>query len=192
MDPIKPILGVDVDSTVWDTSAWVREAVLEATGDTPDLEAIATWSHLLDAYGEEATAKIFDRVLSPDRVAERVPYPNASEVLRLLQEERDIKVHFITHNWDSASMTPRLEPWLKEHFGPDVGLTVTTEDKLGVLGGLDAFGMIDDRPGTIERVAGAGLWTAAKVQPWNRDLISKRPDIHGFYDWREVPALLPI
>ncbi len=188
---MKPVLGVDVDSTVWDTSSWVREAVLEATGDTLDMETIATWTHLLDTYGEETTTRIFNRVLSPGRVAERVPYPNASGVLRGLQEQRGIRIHFITYNWDPAFMTPRLEPWLKEHFGPDVGLTVTTEDKLLVLGELGAFGMIDDRPGTIERVADAGLWAAAKVQPWNRDLLAETPDVHGFLDWREVPALLP-
>lgn len=185
------VLGVDVDSTVWDVSVWVREAVLEVTGDTLDLGSVTTWTHVLDAYGEEATVEIFDRVLSPERVREREPYPGAPEVLRRLQDERGIEVHFITHNWDPASMTPRLQPWLREHFGPAVGLTVTTDDKLGILRELGAFGLIDDRPDTIGRVADAGLWAATLVQPWNRDLVVARDDIHGFSDWREVPGLLP-
>lgn len=191
MSAMRLLLGVDVDSTVWDTGAWVCDAVLEVTGETLDIETATTWTHVLDAYGEEATTRIFDRALSPERVREREPYPGASEVLRRLQEH-GVKIHFLTHNWDPASMTPRLEPWLKEHFGPGVELTVTTEDKLGILRDLGAFGMIDDRPDTIRRVADAGMWAAAKFQPWNRELLSTRPDIPGFSEWREVPNLLPV
>ena len=185
---MKRILGVDVDSTVWSTGARVREAVLEITGDTPDLEVFSTWTHVLDAYGEETTAEIFDRVLSPQRVRERKPYPGSVEVLRQLQEERGISVHFVTHN--PKNMIPHLEPWLNEHFGQGVGLTVTTGDKLSVLHKLGAFGLIDDRPEILERAADAGLWVAAKIQPWNRELLAERADVHGFSDWCEVPNLL--
>jgi len=183
-------LGLDVDSTIWDTGSWIRSAVLEVTGETLDMHRISTWTHVLDTYGEETTTAIFDRVFDPERVREREPYPGASEVLRTLQESRGIEVHFVTHN-DPEIMTPRLDPWLKAHFGPDVGLTVTTGDKLGILEELGAFGLIDDRPDTIGRVADAGLWTAAKIQPWNRDLLAKRSDVHVFTHWREVPDLLP-
>jgi hypothetical protein len=68
--------------------------------------------------------------------------------------------------------------------------TLTTQDKLGVLRELGAFGLIDDRPDILER--DAGLWTAAGIQPWNRELVAERPDVHGFSDWREVPNLLPV
>jgi hypothetical protein len=87
-------------------------------------------------------------------------------------------------------MTPHLEPWLREHFGPDVGLTVTVEDKLGILDHLEAFGMVDDRPDTIARVADAGLWAATMVQPWNRKLVTERADVYGFDSWHEVPDIL--
>jgi hypothetical protein len=185
-------LGSDVDSTVWDTGARVREAVLEITGDTLNLEAVTTWADLLDAYGEQMTTEIFARVLSPERVREREPYPGSAEVLRYLQEERGVRIHFITRNHDPGAMTPSLEPWLKEHFGPGVGLTVTTEDKLVILHELGAFGLIDDRPEILERAADAGLWAAAKIQPWNRELVAQRADVRGFSDWREVPNLLPV
>jgi hypothetical protein len=184
-------LACDVDSTVWNTGARVREVVLEITGETLDLEAVTTWTHVLNAYGEQATTEIVARVLSPERVDEREPYPSAPEVLRHLQDERGIRVHFVTHN-DPEAMTPYLEPWLKEHFGPGVGLTVTTGDKLGILRELGAFGLVDDRPEILERAADAGLWVAAKIQPWNRDLVARRADVHGFSDWREVPDLLPV
>ena len=187
---MKPTLCADVDSTIWDTGAWVRSAVLDITGETLDIERITTWTHVLDTYGEKTTTAVFDRVFDPERVRDREPYPGASEVLRALQESQGIEIHFVTHN-DPELMTPHLEPWLRTHFGPDVGLTVTKEDKLGILEQLGAFGLIDDRPDTIGRVADAGLWTAAKIQPWNRDLLTRRSDIHGFSHWQEVPDLLP-
>ena len=181
------VLACDVDSTVWDTGACVRAATFEVTGERPDPATLFTWTHLLDTYGEPATTSIFDRVFDPTRIREREPYLGAPEVLRALQE--DVKVHFVTRN-NSGIVGSLLEPWLKENFGPEVGLTVTMEDKLGILRDLDAFGLIDDRPETLVRAADAGLWTAAKLQPWNRDLVAKRPDLHGFSDWRAVPSLI--
>jgi 5'(3')-deoxyribonucleotidase len=187
---LKPTLCADVDSTIWDTGAWVSSAVLEIAGEVLDTDRITTWTHVLDTYGEKTTMAIFDRVFDPERVRDRQPYPHAPEVLRALQEKQDIGIHFVTHN-DTEIMAPHLDPWLRTHFGPNVGLTVTTEDKLGILDALGAFGLIDDRPDTIERVADAGLWAAAMKQPWNRDLLSRRGDVHGFSHWREVPNLLP-
>ena len=184
------ILGLDVDSTIWNPIPWIREAVRDVTGGELDLEACTTWTHVLDAYGEEAAMEIYTRVLSPERVRQRAPYPGSTEVLRDLQG-RGIGVHFITHNWDPEAMIPHLGPWLREHFGPEVGLTVTVEDKLGLLDSLGAFGLIDDRPDTIARVADAGLWAATMVQPWNRELVAERADVYGFESWHEVPELLP-
>jgi hypothetical protein len=187
---LKPTLCSDVDSSIWDTGAWVCSAVLDITGETLDIDRITTWTHVLDTYGEKTTTAIFDRVFDPERVRDRKPYPGASRVLRALQVRQGIGVHFVTHN-DLEIMAPHLEPWLKAHFGTGIGLTVTTGDKLGVLEELGAFGLIDDRPDTIERVAEAGLWAAAMKQPWNRDLLTRRSDVHGFSHWQEVPDLLP-
>jgi 5'(3')-deoxyribonucleotidase len=187
---LKPTLCADVDSTIWDTGAWVCSAVLDITGETLDIDRITTWTHVLDTFGEKLSTAIFDRVFDPERVRDREPYPGASEVLRALQERHGIEIHFVTHN-DPEIMASHLGPWLRTHFGPSVGLTVTIEDKLGILEELDAFGLIDDRPDTIERVASAGLWAAAMIQPWNRDLLTRRSDVHGFSHWQEVPALLP-
>jgi 5'(3')-deoxyribonucleotidase len=187
---LKPVLCTDVDSTVWDTGAWVCSAVLEFTGETLDIDRITTWTHVLDTYGEEATTAIFERVFDPERIRHRELYPGASEVLCALREGYGIDLHFVTHN-DPETMPPYLEPWLEAHFGPGVGLTVTTGDKLGILEELGAFGLIDDRPDTLSRVADAGLWAATKIQPWNRDLLARRSDVHSFSHWREVPDLLP-
>lgn len=185
-------LGIDLDSTIWDTGARVCEAVFEVTGETLDLESVSSWIHVLDTYGEEKTTEIFDHVFSPGAIRARKPYPGAAEVLRRLQSELGIKVHFVTRGHDPEALGPHLELWLGEHFGPDIGLTVTTGEKLSVLEEISAFGMIDDRPETLERVAGAGLWAVARIQPWNREFVAARADIHGFLDWREVPDLLPV
>ena len=187
---MKPTLCTDVDSTIWDTGAWVCSAVLEVTGETLDMERITTWTHVLDTFGEKTTSVIFDRVFDPERVRDRQPYPGAPAVLRALQERHGIEIHFVTHN-DPEIMATHLEPWLRTHFGPGVGLTVTTEDKLNILEELGAFGLIDDRPDTIGRVADASLWAAAIIQPWNRDLVASRSDVRGFSHWLEVPYLLP-
>jgi phosphoglycolate phosphatase-like HAD superfamily hydrolase len=184
-----PTLCLDVDSTIWDTGAWVCAAVLEVTGEELDVEEVTTWTHVLDTYGEETTALVFDRVFDPARIREREPYPGAPEALHRLQEDFGIAVHFVTHN-DPETMTPHLKTWLEARFGPDVGLTVTTGDKLGVIEEIGAFGLIDDRPDTIERVADADLWAATKIQPWNRDLVAARSDVHGFHHWQEVYGLL--
>lgn len=188
---MKRILGVDVDSTIWDVESKVREAVLRVTGDELDSGSVSTWTHLLNTYGEETTTRIFDMVLAPERIPEREPYPGAREVLRSFQERHDLSVHFVTRHPFPGDIAPALRSWLKENFGPEVGLSVTPAEKLGVLRELGAFGMIDDRPDTLAAVADAGLWTAAKVQPWNRAFLEGRPDILRFMDWREVPGLLP-
>ena len=185
-----PVLGLDVDSTVWDLTAWVCDAVFDVTGERLDPDSLSTWTHVLDAYGEEAAMEIYTRALSPKRVGEREPYPGSAEVLRRLQEEHVIGIHFITRHYEPDAIQPRLEPWLRAHFGREVGLTVTTGDKLPFLRRCGAFGLIDDHPDTIGRVADAGLWAAAKIQPWNRALLAERTDVHGFSDWREVPELL--
>jgi len=185
-----PTLALDLDSTLWDTGAVVRDAALEVTGERLDVGY--TWTHVLDACGEEATAEIFDRVYSPEAIRAREPYPGAAEAIRHLQRGLGIRIRVVTRGHDPEVLGPHLELWLGERFGPGIGLTVTTGDKLPVLREIGAFGIIDDRSETLERVADAGLWAAARLQPWNRELVAARPDVHGFSDWREVPDLLPV
>jgi hypothetical protein len=188
---LRRTLGVDVDSTIWDLTEWVCEAVLDVTGERLDPESTTTWTRILDVYGEEAAMEVYDRVLSPGRVHEREPYPGSVEVLHSLQEERGIEVHFITRNWDPEVMRLHLKPWLRRHFGSRVELSVTSEDKLDILQEIGAFGMVDDRPETIRRVADSGLWAATIIQPWNRELLASYTNVYGFTSWQEFPHLLP-
>lgn len=180
-----------MDSTVWDVAAPFCEAVREITGNRPDPESMFTWTNVLETYGEVVTMEIYDRVMGPARIRERELYPGSAEVLRHLQEEPGLIVHFVTRNHDSGLTRRHLWPWLKERFGPDVGLTVTAGDKVEVLREIGAFGLVDDHPETLIEVSEAGLFAAAKIQPWNRKVVEERPDVFGFDDWRELPALLP-
>lgn len=186
-----PTLAVDVDSTVWDVAAPFCEAVREITGGEPNLGETFTWTGVLETYGEGVTTEIYDRLFGPGRIREREPYPHSAEVLRNLQDKRGLTVHFVTRNNDPGLIRQHLWSWLREHFGPDVGLTVTAGSKTEVLRGLGAFGLVDDHQQTLIDATEAGLWTAAKIQPWNRGVVQERPDVRGFEDWRELPALLP-
>src|SRR5215217_750754 len=114
-------LACDIDATVWNTGAWVCAAVLEVTGETLDMDEVTTWTHVLDTYGEETTTAIFDRVFDPERIRDREPYPGAPEVLRTLQDNPGIAIHFVTHNDPGIIATP-LKSWLRIHFGPMLGL----------------------------------------------------------------------
>ena len=57
-----------------------------------------------------ASTEIFDRVFSPEAIRTREPYPGAAEVLRQIQGELGIKVHFVTHGFDPEALRPHLEP----------------------------------------------------------------------------------
>ncbi len=139
---MKPILAADVDSTVWSPGAWVREAVLELTGETLDLESVTTLTYLFDLYEEKVAVAVFERVFSPERVREREPYPGSAEVLRRLQEGHGIRVHFVTRHYDPEAIGPRLEPWLREHFGREV------RDRGQLARGVDDRGCASDGPPT--------------------------------------------
>lgn len=188
---MRPTLAVDVDSTVWDVAGPVAGAVLEVTGERLDPAQTSTWAALIERYGEEGAAEIHARALAPERIPDREPYPGAPEALLRLQRERGIRVHFVTRNPFPEEIEAPLRAWLRRHFGAGVGLTVTTGRKLEVLRGIGAFGLVDDRPGDLALAAGAGLWVAAKLQPWNRGFVARRPEVRGFASWREFPEPPP-
>ncbi len=101
------VLARDVDSTVWNLSAWLCEAVLDVTGEPLGPEAVNTWANVLEAYGESAAIEIYTRALSPHRVREREPYTGTTEVLRCLQEERDIQIPFTIHTYEGCEVPHR-------------------------------------------------------------------------------------
>ena len=53
-------MGADVDSTVWDLTAWVCKATFDVTGEQLNPEKITTWTRVLDFYGEEAATHIYE------------------------------------------------------------------------------------------------------------------------------------
>lgn len=180
------ILGVDVDSTVWPFHDWFCEALPGMT-----YEAWSSWGYCFKAFEKEAVYKAFDKALDPKRVAERPLYPGVAEAIARLKRW-GIGIHFITHNHRPDAMRPYLVPWLKEHFGEDVGVTIvpSSVSKLDLLEEIGAFGMVDDHPTLIADVADAGMFAATKIHPWCKDMVEAHPEVHGFESWDVMPYLL--
>jgi hypothetical protein len=92
---------------------------------------------------------------------------------------------------DPEPMRNALAKWLREELAVPFGLSVTkTGSKLPIMERVGAFGICDDRPDFIESVADAGLWAATKLHPWNREIVERRSDVHGFEHWKDVPDLV--
>ena len=98
------VLACDVDSTVWNLSAWLCEAVLDVTGEPLDPEAVNTWANVLEAYDESAVIEIYTRALSSHRVREREPYTGTTKALRCPQEERDIQIPFTIRTYEGCDV----------------------------------------------------------------------------------------
>ena len=89
---ITPILGLDVDSTIWNLTTWICEAVRDVTGEELDPESCTTWTHVLDAYGEEAAMEIYTRVLSPTSTRTR-SYPGSAKVCEIFRRRESSSTH---------------------------------------------------------------------------------------------------
>lgn len=183
------VLAVDVDSTVWDSVAFYREAIEEMGLVVPSVAEIDTWEYFYTRYGSEAANDIFARALHPDRITSRTLYPNAARIIRKLQREWHMRIIFITHNHDPEAMVVPLSVWLRSNFGDAVGVCVLhgSESKMEILKAIGALGMVEDKPSMLEEVADAGLLSLAKVHPYNREVVASNDRIRGFDDWVEVP-----
>jgi hypothetical protein len=185
-----PILGLDVDSTIWDSPRFYHDALEHLTGDRGNYNEVDRWDYYFVTYGSEIAMQMFETALDPDRMTERPLYPHVKDAMR---EIRDMGVvpYFISHNWKAHEIEEPLTLWLHEHFG-EAKVVVVDHDtsKLDILKEVGAFGVIDDKGPFIVEAAESGLWAAAKWHPHNASLVEDHPDIFVFDDWREVPAKL--
>lgn len=184
------VLCLDVDSTIWRMESVFSSVVYEATGIHYNYENMPHWDHFHQTVGHERANRTFDLVLHPERMSERELYPGVAEALQEIHQS-GIELHFITHNPNPDLVRVPLVRWLNYHLDIPFGLSVTaTGRKLKIMRRRGSFGIIDDRPDFIEKVADAGLWAATKIHPWNQEVVERRGDIHGFEDWSEVPQLI--
>ena len=182
-----PLIVFDIDSTLWDLTPWLSE-YLEGLSH----EDIATWTYLFDHYGDEAAGAAFAAVLEPRRVRDRHFYPGAKDAIKGVQEA-GFRVAFLSHNPYPAQIEPYVRVWLYEHLGFDIGAACVLHSsvpKLDVLRTWGAYGVVDDKPETLEAAADAGMFAATLIQPWNRELVKDRPDVFGFERWEQFNEIL--
>lgn len=185
------LLGIDVDNTIFDFDTLVNAAMLDVCGVEYEYEDKSHWDYWFDLAPEDGVVEALRLALDPTKVMERELYPGVVEALEELYDD-GIRPHFITHNFfDPQRMRNALAMWLEEVITVPFGLSVVnTGPKLTVMRRIDAFGILDDKPDFIESVADAGLFAATKIHPWNREVVERRSDVHGFEHWSEVPGLL--
>jgi FMN phosphatase YigB (HAD superfamily) len=183
------VLAVDVDSTIWDFSPVMHDALREVCGVECDYEQVADWQHWFTLTDKENVYKAFSLALDPEKVKEREMYPGVDEALKEIHDQ-GVRIHFVTNNHDPEPMRNALAYWLLDNLSVPFGLTVLKDSKFPVLKRVGAFGVIDDRPDFIESAADKGYWVATKLHPWNREVVKKREDIGFFDDWREVPGMI--
>ncbi len=186
---MKPVLAVDIDSTIYEFSDSLIESTKELKGDTITKEEISDWYYLQKRYGNEEAEEIFIHALAPEKVAHRELYPGCKSVLDTLRQT-GVELHFISHNHNPDGMNDAVREWLAPKFPlVPVDILHSSEPKLDKLLELDALGILDDKPETLEAVADAGLIAATLIHPWNQKLVNERPDIMGFRRWKDVWGL---
>jgi hypothetical protein len=191
VERVKPRIAVDVDNTVYDASALYTRAIDELGLRPPCRpQDITSWDYFFPIYGDDNTFAIFEKALSPEWVDQRVIYPGAASVIRGLQDT-GMEVVFITHNYYPDRIAACVTSWLRENFGGEVKVCVlhSSEPKLSVMRATKVFGAIDDRADFISEVGAVGLFAAAKLHPFNRELLTN-PDVRVFEDWDTIPGLL--
>jgi hypothetical protein len=177
------ILGCDLDSTIWDSQSLYSEAAEELFGHGYSANDVTHYYWLRDEYGENYW-QIFDKALHPDWIHKREMYPHVVDTVEDLKDF-GVDIHFVTHNVHPDLVREPLKKWLQEHFG-EVGLSVTSVGKkVPILKRIGAFGIVDDKPKTLQEVKDAGLKPIAFLQPWNREFVESDPYLEGFGCWKE-------
>lgn len=186
-----PVLAIDVDSTIYHLHTHMNDALEEMGEDLVAYEHITTWNSYFEILGKDLALKCFEHALRPSRVNERRLYRGVQWAMAYIGC-LGYKNVFLTHNHDPDSMRGPLTRWLREMFGPEVGVCVLhgSQPKVEVLQTMDAVGIVDDAPHTLEDVADAGMFASTLIHPWNREVVERRGDVHGFKDWRQMPMIL--
>ena len=178
----KYTLGVDIDSTIWDSQKLYSEAAEELFGHGYSQDDVTHYYWLKEEYGENYW-EIFNKALHPSWIHKRELYPNVVDAIEDLKSF-GINIHFVTYNIHPDLVREPLKKWLQDSFG-DVGLSVTgVGKKVPILSRINAFGIVDDKPETLLEVCDSGKWACRFIQPWNEHL-SDDPSIDSFDDWSD-------
>ncbi len=181
--PHAPTLAVDVDGTIWSCYERAFDEVERLTGDRLNLADMTSYDYLFDRYSREIGIQAFAFATEPSYCVSRTLYEGCEKALKSLKV-LGINVRFVTHNHDPDRMRDPVTAWLQGIFGEvPVDVMHTSENKADHLLEIGAFGIVDDKPESLENVADLGLLAMTLVQPWNKDLVFERPDVNGFVSW---------
>jgi 5'-nucleotidase len=172
-DPI--VLGVDLDGVCADYEGAFRASVARQLTRAPDTMPPQT---VMDAYSQwglsfEEFEDAHRRAVLDDRMFRNMePLPGVSEALWELSD-LGVWIRIITHrlifNWAHETSAADTAAWLDQHKIPYRDLCFIG-DKPDV--GADIY--IDDSPGNIISLRGAGKTAIVFDQPYNRDLPGPR------------------
>lgn len=183
-------LGVDIDSTIWNSREWYHEFLVKQGVEPPLPHEIDTWSYYFDRYGKDIATRMFNESLDQSRIWDRPLFDGVEYNINRIRLW-GIEPVFITHSFAPDGLAEALTPWLRDHFDSKCKVCVLEhhEPKLDILQAVGAFGIIDDKAETLIEVADAGLFAAGMYYGYNVEATS-RDDVYGYHHWDEVPDLV--
>lgn len=189
----KPVLGVDCDATVWNSPALYVDVARNEALQPHREEEVDSWSYLHDYYGDETANAIFHKALHPDNIPNRKLYPGCRNAIKSLKQE-GVRIVFITHSFDPELVGKPVSDWLRLQFGQDVRVCVlnSSEPKIKLLQAIDALGMVDDKPSTIEDVAATDILPILPKHPYNveQQFQSGIVSFDPATEWYKVPQVV--
>lgn len=179
-----PVLGLDVDGTIWSCYERAFEYIERLTGDHLSHEDMTSYDYLFERYSPEVAIEAFAFATDPAYCFRRILYRGCHPALRSLARH-GVDIRFITHTYDPDLMREPVTEWLRLLFGnAEVDVLHHTESKADRLLEVGAFGIVDDKPETLLEVADEGLLAMTLIQPWNKETVASRDGIVGFESWR--------
>lgn len=144
---------------------------------------------MVQMYGENYK-EMFYRALAPDKIKDRVLYPNVDSALHWLYIQ-GFDIHFITHTHFPDEMYRPLREWLRQNLTIPFRLDAFEESipKVEYLeADPNAFGIIDDRFKTLRQVYQAGYKVYGMKQHTNCH--TRVSYVKWFDDWSDIPEMV--
>ncbi len=125
-------------------------------------------------------------------------FEGVSKVLPRLHRNYGFIIHFITHNEEIPhEMEIYLEKWIHDSI-PDLNFYMTVlnnqQSKIDFAHNLriyDLWGMIDDKPKTIQEAVDKEVpFIATMNWPYNQEVTSANPEVKTFDLWYEVTKIV--
>lgn len=176
-------IGIDIDSTLHDYWAQLRQVVRDAHGIDLPYDEQHTWE--IEALAPAQLRAAVEETHSEDWILRGEPYPHAVEVVTRWHEAGHF-IHVTSHRAVTAAAA--TERWL-DRIGMPYDELYCSYDKVTrcVEIGIDV--LVDDSPVNMRRAHEAGIVPVTLEHPWNRELCRQA----GFVcaaDWLELERKL--